>query len=126
MLEEERKKRLAERKVQRKEERRAKWLKEREEEEERKREEEQKLLEEEARKKQEEEEQKKKILKEMEAEEYRWVTVVCKYWRFCILFKVLCNFSFSLSPHSYLHHSTVFLSESPFVNNSASSYEPCQ
>ena len=76
MLEEERKKRLAERKVQRKEERRTKWLKEREEEEERKREEEQKLLEEEARRKQEEEEQKKKIRKEMEAEEYRCVTVV--------------------------------------------------
>lgn len=76
MLEEERKKRLAERKVQRKDERRANWLKEREEEEERKREEEQKLLEEEVRKKQEEEEQKKKILKEIEAEQYRCVTVV--------------------------------------------------
>jgi hypothetical protein len=76
VLEEERKKRLAERKVQRKEERRTKWLKEREEEEERKREEEQKLLEEEARRKQEEEEQEKKIRKEMEAEQYRCVSVV--------------------------------------------------
>ena len=85
MLEEERKKRLAERKVQRKEEKRARWLKEREEEEERKREEEQKLLEEEARRKQEEEEQKKKIMKEMEAEEYRCVTVVWVLSLYCRL-----------------------------------------
>ena len=94
MLEEERKKRLAERKVQRKEERRAKWLKEREEEEERKREEEQKLLEEEARRKQEEEEQKKKIRKEMEAEEYRCVTVVRVFSVHCIptaLTAVVCT-----------------------------------